>query len=184
MARFDSNTFILIVFFIFFVVLPGEDPNKDNLPNSEYDRNQLSMINDLYENEFKNLQDLQYKQPLLNITGFLYTLDDLAINNQDYTRNLLSNNSNSMNDNWFGYPIENKNYDYTFDITDQSNNYLPQNLLNRIFLDGESSIWKDDFDNYVYHSNISSTTLRGLFHSRNVQDEYKVHMPKIGRENV
>ncbi len=34
------------------------------------------------------------------------------------------------------------------------------------------------FDTYIYQSNVSSTTLRGLFYSRNIcQDEDKVHMP-------
>lgn len=174
MARFDSNSVLLLIFFIFFVVLPGEDPNKDNLPSSEYERRQLTMINDLYKNEFENLRKLDYKQPLLNITGFLYTLDDLEVNKNDYNTNLISNNTSN---NWFGYPIENKNYDYTFDIKEQSNNYLPQNLLNRIFSDGDSSIWKDNSDTYIYQSNVSSTTLRGLFYSRNIQDEDKVHMP-------
>ncbi|KAL6936616.1 uncharacterized protein HGUI_03621 [Hanseniaspora guilliermondii] len=175
MARIDSNTILLLVFFIFFVVLPGEDSNKDNIPDSEYERNQLVMINDLYLNEFNTFQTAKYKQPLLNITGFLYTIDDLVDNQNDYTTSLLRNNSNT-NENWFGYPIENKNYDYTFDVDHQDNNYLPQNILDRIYSKNGNSIWKGDLD-HVYHNNVSSTTLRGLFHSRKIQDEFKIHMP-------
>lgn len=176
MARIDTNTILLLVFFIFFVVLPGEESNKDNLPDSQYERNQLEMINDLYLNEFNTLKKAKYKQPLLNITGFLYTIDDLTENKNDYTTNLMNNDS-SINENWFGYPLESKNYDYTFDVEHQANNYLPQNILDRVYSQNDNSIWKGDFQDHVYHSNISSTTLRGLFHSRRVQDEFKIHMP-------
>lgn len=175
MARIDSNTILLLVFFIFFVVLPGEESTKDNLPDSEYERNQLEMINDLYLNEFKTLQMAEYKQPLLNITGFLYTIDDLAENENDYTANLM--NDSNTNESWLGYPIENKNYNYTFDVDHQANNYLPQNILDKVYSQNDNSIWKGDAHSHVYHSNISSTTLRGLFHSRKIQDEFKLHMP-------
>ncbi|XBW38607.1 hypothetical protein QEN19_004196 [Hanseniaspora menglaensis] len=179
MLRIDNNSLLLLVFFVFFVLLPSDNNSNNTGPSTLYEQVQLQRLYELYTNELNVLNSTAYKEPLKNITGFLYTLDDLDVNKVDYNTSLQPGNSSL--DIWYGYPIPGKDYEYKYDVIKSRNNFLPETVLNTIFGsedDKSRAIWLDDNNEEShYPKNITSTTLRGFLENSDSFDNNFIHMP-------
>ena len=184
MVRIDNNSLLLLIFFIFFVLLPSDNNSNSSKPNTLYEKVQLQELHNIYTNELKQLNDTSYKEPLKNVTGFMYTLNDLKINEKDYNESI-TNTNNETSDIWYGYPLPNKKYDYKYDLYKQENNYLPQKVLDTVFKQTDKNfkgIWSDlkenvSDKNITFVKNITSTTLRGFFNQYDSFDNEFIHMP-------